>query len=98
MSKVTGPLFGTTATGAIAGLGYFRQGRHGPQFIPLADTQGRKAQPQRRIKDGFKIAHAEWCALPKTKVRRNGIHVWRILPIWTTYWATWLANHPEYRD
>lgn len=98
MSKVTGPLFGTTAAGTIAGLGYFRQGRHGPEFVPLTDARGRKSQRQRAINSGFRIAQIEWLASPTQRVKIAGKWFTRYVTPWETYWNAWLDNHPEYRD
>lgn len=98
MSKVTGPLFGASAVGSIAGLGYFRQGRHGPEFVPLADNQGRKPQRQRRINAGFRIAHAEWLTSQTQHIKIGGKWFTRHVTPWKTYWNAWLNSHPDYRD
>lgn len=97
MTKVTGPLFGTQATGKIGPLGAFRAGRHGPEFVAPQDPTRRKATPPRPIHACFAAAKAAHSAITPTPYW-NGIE-WRShrLPSFPDFWRQWLIDHPECR-
>lgn len=83
MTRVTGPLFSDTARGPIAGLGSFRMGRHGPEFIATARTTRPPSTRQQEMRALFAEAMAEWLALTPPR------------PPWATFWAEWYAEHTQ---
>lgn len=83
MTRVTGPLFSDTAHGPIAGLGSFRMGRHGPEFIATARTTRPPSVAQTALRALFAEAMAEWRALTPPR------------PPWATFWAEWYAEHTQ---
>lgn len=95
MTKVTGPLFGTRATGSVADFGTFRMGQHGPEFIQIAAQDGPASEAQARLRACFATARAAWLLITPTKVKRGGRWVWRRSPPWPDYWRQWLIDHPE---
>lgn len=97
MTQITGPLFGSSATGAIGDLGHFRRSPHGPQFVDPQDTTARKPHQARPINACLAAAKAAHAAIPPQKVWNGTDWVGRRSPIWNVFWAQWLANHPECR-
>lgn len=97
MTRVNGPLFGLEATGQIAGLGAFRKGRHGPEFIEIAKTDKPATAGQRRIRACFKTARETWAAIPPKVMYVNFKPVYYRDPTWLEFWADWLNAHPECR-
>lgn len=77
MTRVTHPLFSSWATGPIAGLGSFRMGRHGPEFIFTATPHDPSTTAQEAHRALFRQARAEWKALTLPR------------PKWGPWWAQW---------
>ncbi|MDS4030785.1 MAG: hypothetical protein RKO66_12020 [Candidatus Contendobacter sp.] len=94
MAKITRPLFSDEARGSVAGLGSFRMGAHGPQFIAPPKTRKAEAQPRPAIRDQFAEAKAAHSAIVPERINVNGD--WRNirLPRWPEFWRQWLIDHP----
>lgn len=83
MPRVTGPLFASTATGRMAGLGTFRAGRHGPELYQPGRSRTPPSPEQAALRAAFAQAHQEWLALAAPR------------PPWGAWWADWYSgSHP----
>ncbi|MDS4029496.1 MAG: hypothetical protein RKO66_05435 [Candidatus Contendobacter sp.] len=98
MAKVTRPLFSDEARGPIAGIGSFRMGAHGPEFIAPPKARKAEAQPKPKIRECFKAAKAAHSAIVPERINVNGD--WRDirLPRWPEFWRQWLIDHPDCQD
>ncbi len=98
MARITKPLFSDEARGSIAGLGSFRMGATGPQFIAPPKTRKAERGPRPKIRDCFAAAKAAHSAIVPTRIQIAG--EWRDirLPRWPEFWRQWLIDHPECTD
>lgn len=97
MAKVEQPLFGDSAVGKIGNIGTFRQGRHGPEFIKIAKGSGGNTETQQRQRACFAAAKAAHSQIVPTLIATEPRKIYRRFPDWPTFWAQWLAEHPECR-
>lgn len=98
MAKVTRPLFANSASGPVAGMGSFRMGRHGPEFITPQKARKTEAGPRPKIRDGFAAAQAAYSQITPVKVKFGKKYRLIRLPRWPDFWRQWLIDHPEYRE
>lgn len=84
MTKVTGPLFSVSASGQLRDIGTFKNGRYGPEFIPLNRPAGKKPEPAVPIRKCLKAARAVYWKIPKLE-----------RPLWGDFWRDWLATHED---
>ncbi|KAB2924159.1 MAG: hypothetical protein F9K25_17905 [Candidatus Contendobacter sp.] len=98
MAKVTKPLFSDEARGSIAGIGSFRMGQHGPQFIAPPQTRKVESGERPRIRDCFAAAKAAHSEITPTRVKID--KKWREVrfPKWPEFWRQWLLDHPDCKD
>jgi len=95
MTKVTRPLFGDAANGNIGDLGTFRNGRHGPEFIRIAQGSGGHSEAQTRLRACFRQAKAAHSAIEPTDYVSGEYRLWHRVPSWPEFWRQWLLDHPE---
>lgn len=95
MTKVTSPLFGSSARGNVGDLGTFRMGRHGPEFIAIAQGSGGHSEAQQRRRDCFAEAKAAHSALTPVDWEVGGKIGTHRVPSWPVFWRQWLIDHPE---
>jgi hypothetical protein len=86
MVRITGPLFGTCATGKVAGVGSFRKTATGVSLVKAPPMSRTPTVEQRRIQECIAAAMRSWA----------GIHKYT-RPFWPNYWAQWQIDHPECR-
>lgn len=97
MTKVTGPLFGTSANGNIGDLGYFRTTGTTSEFIAAPDVTARKPTTPRPIHRCFAEAKAAHHLIPAVRVKEGDVwHTYRT-PSWPDFWRQWLVDHPDCR-
>lgn len=95
MTKVSSPLFGTSATGKIGAIGTFRMGRHGPEFIAIAKGSGGWTEPQDRLRACFTAAKAAHSLIEPTRYQVGKRWYSHRIPAWSDFWRQWLIDHPE---
>lgn len=95
MTRITGPLFGTTAKGQVGDLGYFRDGPRGPEFVAGKPPTYTATPAQLAMRACFAAAKAAHSALPPTRVWVKNRYRYFILPAWPAFWVQWLIDHPE---
>ena len=84
MAKVTKPLFANAATGSIAGVGSFRKGKHGYQFMTTSAPTKDPTAAQLKMRACFSVARSAWCQLPEQS-----------RSTWPVYWRAYILAHPE---
>lgn len=95
MAKVTRPLFSDAARGTVAGIGSFRMGANGPEFIAPPKTRKTEAKPHPKIRDCFAAAQAAYSLIEPQKVKIGKETRLIRLPRWPEFWRQWLIDHPE---
>lgn len=95
MTRVAGPLFGSAAVGRVGRIGTFRRGRHGPEFIRIAQGGGGDSEAQRRLRACFAAAKAAHSEIAPTLYMVGKQKRYHRLPSWPVFWTQWLADHPE---
>ena len=95
MTKITGPLFGTSAKGQVGDIGYFRDGPRGPQFVAGKLPAYTSTPAQQTVRDCFAAAKAVHSAIKPTRIGTTYPARYLILPTWPVFWAQWLVDHPE---
>lgn len=95
MAKLTGPLFGTAASGTILRTVTYRTRDGATCAVRRVDRQapaGDRCEQMRACLAAAKAAHA---ASPTTTVWRAGRWVQRHVTAWPDFWAQWRQDHPE---
>ena len=86
MARITGPLFGTCATGKVAGVGSFRKHAGGVSMVPAPPMSRTPTVEQRRIQECIAAAMRTW----------SSMHVYT-RGYWPNFWWQWQQDHPECR-
>lgn len=94
MTRIVGPLFGTSAVGRIGTIGSFRMGRHGPEFIQHAVGSGGASPAQLTLRACFSAAKAAHTAIVPTWVGVGEDARFIRVPDWPTFWRQWLIDNP----
>lgn len=95
MAKLTGPLFGTEASGTIRGTITYRTRAGATCAVMRADRPppaGDRCEQMRACLIAAKQAHA---ASPTALVWQGGRWVSRHVTAWPDWWAQWRLDHPE---
>lgn len=95
MAKVTSPLFAESASGPVAGIGSFRMGKNGPEFIAPPKTRKDEVGPQLKMRHCFAAAKAAYSLVTPTKVKFGKEYRLIRLPRWPDFFRQWLIDHPE---
>lgn len=94
MTRVSRPLFSDSARGDFAGLGTYRMGRHGPEFIRLATGQRTPVATLTPSQTRFQEAVAAFKLLTPEWTEEDGRRYFRRNPRWALFWAQWVEDHP----